>query len=88
VLLGASILFDRMLALGMLGVGVAWIVTPIVIIVMYIFSQKFLKMHDQRELAMTISSATAVCGVSAAIASGTAAKAKKEEITLAISITL
>ncbi|MFA9557783.1 YeiH family protein [Evansella sp. AB-rgal1] len=88
VLLGASILFDRMLALGLLGVGVAWVVTPIVIIVMYIFSQRVLKMNDQRELAVTISSATAVCGVSAAIASGTAAKAKKEEITLAISITL
>ncbi|MDG5788023.1 putative sulfate exporter family transporter [Evansella sp. AB-P1] len=88
VLLGASILFDRMLALGMLGVGVAWIVTPIVIILMYLFSQRVLKMHNQRELAVTISSATAVCGVSAAIASGTAAKAKKEEITLAISITL
>jgi uncharacterized membrane protein YadS len=69
-------------------VGVAWIVTPIVIIVMYVFSQRVLKMNDQKELAITISSATAVCGVSAAIASGTAAKAKKEEITLAISITL
>lgn len=88
VLLGASILFDRMLALGMLGVGVAWIVTPIVILVMYWFSQRVLKMNNQKELAVTISSATAVCGVSAAIASGTAAKAKKEEITLAISITL
>lgn len=88
VLLGASILFDRMLALGMLGIGVAWMVTPIVIIVMYLFSQRVLKMNDQKELAVTISSATAVCGVSAAIASGTAAKAKKEEITLAISITL
>lgn len=88
VLLGASILFDRMLALGMLGVGVAWVVTPIVIVVMYFFSQRYLKMHDQKELAITISSATAVCGVSAAIASGTAARAKKEEITLAISITL
>ncbi|MFV8829923.1 YeiH family protein [Alkalihalobacterium sp. APHAB7] len=88
VLLGASILFDRMLALGLLGVGVAWVVTPIVIIVMYWFSQRYLKMNDQKELAITISSATAVCGVSAAIASGTAAKAKKEEITLAISITL
>ncbi|PYZ91729.1 putative sulfate exporter family transporter [Salipaludibacillus keqinensis] len=88
VLLGASILFDRMLALGLLGVGVAWIVTPIVIILMYWFSQRVLNMQDQRGLAITISSATAVCGVSAAIASGTAAKAKKEEITLAISITL
>ncbi|WP_242661362.1 YeiH family protein [Alkaliphilus metalliredigens] len=88
VLLGASILFNRMLALGAMGLGVAWIVTPIVLISMYWFSQKVLKMHDSKGLAITIASATSVCGVSAAIAAGTAAKAKKEEISLAISITL
>ncbi|MBS3885564.1 MAG: putative sulfate exporter family transporter [Dethiobacter sp.] len=88
VLLGASILFNRMLALGALGLGVAWLVTPIVLIFMYWFSQKYLKMQDQRGLAITIASATSVCGVSAAIASGTAANAKKEEISLAVSVTL
>lgn len=88
VLLGASILFNRMLALGAMGLGVAWIVTPIVLIGMYWFSQKVLKMDDNKGLAITIASATSVCGVSAAIAAGTAAKAKKEEISLAISITL
>jgi len=88
VLLGASILFNRMLALGALGLGVAWLVTPIVLIFMYWFSQKYLKMQDQRGLAITIASATSVCGVSAAIASGTAVNAKKEEISLAVSVTL
>jgi uncharacterized integral membrane protein (TIGR00698 family) len=88
VLLGASILFDRMLALGALGLGVAWLVTPIVLVFMYWFSQKYLKMQDQRGLAIAVASATSVCGVSAAIAAGTAAKAKKEEISLAISVTL
>ena len=88
VLLGASILFNRMLALGAVGLGVAWIVTPTVLIIMYIFSQKVLDMKENKELAITISTATSVCGVSAAIASGTASRAKKEEITLAISITL
>ncbi len=88
VLLGASILFNRMLALGALGLGVAWLVTPIVLVFMYWFSQKYLKMQDQRGLAITIASATSVCGVSAAIASGTAANAKKEEISLAVSVTL
>lgn len=88
VLLGASILFDRMLALGVMGLGVAWVVTPIVVIFMYWFSQRILKMQENKGLAITIASATSVCGVSAAIASGTAAKAKKEEISLAISITL
>ncbi|MCK8824413.1 YeiH family protein [Fuchsiella alkaliacetigena] len=88
VLLGASILFNRMLTLGLMGLGVAWVVTPLVLISMYWFSQKVLKMQDSRGLAITIATATSVCGVSAAIASGAAAKAKKEEITLAISVTL
>ncbi|MCW3491254.1 YeiH family protein [Dethiobacter alkaliphilus] len=88
VLLGTSILFNRMLALGALGLGVAWMVTPIVLVFMYWFSQKYLKMQEQRGLAIAVASATSVCGVSAAIAAGTAAKAKKEEISLAISVTL
>ena len=88
VLLGASILFNRVLALGFMGIGVAWIVTPIVLVAMYWFSQKVLKMQDSKGLAITIASATSVCGVSAAIAAGTASKSKKEEISLAISITL
>ncbi|MGF7184574.1 putative integral membrane protein (TIGR00698 family) [Desulfitispora alkaliphila] len=88
VLLGASILFNRMMALGMLGLGVAWVVTPVVVIFMFWFSQKVLKMQDNRGLAITIAASTSVCGVSAAIAAGTAAKARKEEISLAISVTL
>ncbi|WP_028309641.1 YeiH family protein [Desulfitibacter alkalitolerans] len=88
VLLGASILFDRMLALGLMGLGVAWVVTPIVVIFMYWFSQRFLKMQENRGLAITIAASTSVCGVSAAIAAGAASKARKEEISLAISVTL
>ncbi len=88
VLMGASILFGRMLALGALGLGVAWLVTPVVLVFMYWFSQKYLKMQEQRGLAITVACATSVCGVSAAIAAGTAARAKKEEIGLAISVTL
>jgi len=45
-------------------------------------------MQENRGLAITIAAATSVCGVSAAIAAGTAAKAKKEEISLAIGISL
>ena len=88
VLLGASILFDRLMAMGVLGFGVAWLVTPVVVIFMYWFSQKYLKMQDKRGLAITLATATSVCGVSAAIAAGAASKAKKEEISLAISISL
>ncbi len=88
VLLGASILFNRVLALGVMGLGVAWIVTPLIVLVMYWFSQKVLKMKDDKSLAITIVAALSVCGVSAAIATGAASKAKKEEISLAISISL
>ena len=88
VLLGASILFDRMLALGFLGLGVAWIVTPVVVVFMYWYSQNVLKMTEDKGLAITIAASTSVCGVSAAIAAGTAAQARKEEISLAISVTL
>ena len=88
VLLGASILFNRMLALGVMGVGMSWIATPIVILLTYWFSQKILKMHNQKSFAITIASALSVCGVSAAIASGTASNAKKEDISFTISISL
>ncbi len=88
VLMGASILFDRIIVLGALGLGVAWFVTPIVLGLIYYYSQRVLKMREEKELAITIAAATSVCGVSAAIAVGTASKAKKEQISLAISISL
>jgi len=88
VLLGARILFDQLLILGAYGLGVAWTVTPIVIVFMYWFALKFLKMYQEKEFAMTIAAATSVCGVSAAIAAGAACKAKKEHISVAIGVTL
>lgn len=87
VLMGAEILFNRILSLGVYGLGVAWIVTPIVIFFMYKYGTKSLKMQD-KSLVATIAACTSVCGVSAAIATGAATKAKKEEISLAISISL
>lgn len=88
VLLGASILFNRVMALGVMGLGVAWVVTPLVIVVMYWFSQKVLKMHNEKSFAITLVSALSVCGVSAAIATGTASEAKKEDISFSISVSL
>ncbi len=88
VLLGARILFDQLLVLGVYGLGVAWTVTPIVIVAMFWFALKFLDMYKEKEFAITIAAATSVCGVSAAIAAGTAAKAKKEHISVAIGVTL
>lgn len=86
VLMGAEILFGRLAALGKYGIGVA-AVTPVVLYLMYLFGTKVLKMTS-KPLVVTIASATSVCGVSAAIAAGGASKARREEITMAISITL
>ena len=87
VLLGSEILMSRLLALGMPGVCVAWIVTPIVLITTFWFGQKVLKIQSPT-LNMVISADMSVCGVSAAIASAAACKAKKEELSFAIGLSL
>ncbi len=87
ILLGAEILFSKILAIGLPGIFITWIVTPIVLIVTYIFGQKVLKIKS-KSLNMTICADMSVCGVSAAIATSMACKAKKEELTLAISISM
>ncbi len=87
VLLGAEVLMSRLLALGLPGIFVSWVVTPIVLVTTYIFGQKVLKMQS-RSLNMVISADMSVCGVSAAIATAAACKAKKEELTLAVGLSL
>lgn len=87
VLLGSEILMSRLLALGLPGVFVAWVVTPIVLITTFWFGQKILKM-ESATLNMVISADMSVCGVSAAIASAAACRAKKEELSLAIGMSL
>ncbi len=87
VLLGAEILFGKILTLGAPGLVVAWVVTPTVIIFMYLFGTRIMKMTS-KTLVIIIAAATSVCGVSAAIATAAACKAKKEELTLAVGMTL
>lgn len=87
VLLGGEILMSRLMALGLPGVFVAWVVTPIVLITTYWFGQRVLKIQS-KSLNMVISADMSVCGVSAAIASAAACKAKKEELSLAIGMSL
>ncbi len=87
VLLGAEVLMTRLLALGLPGIFVSWVVTPITLITTYAFGQKVLKM-ESRSLNMVISADMSVCGVSAAIATAAACKAKKEELSLAIGLSL
>jgi hypothetical protein len=87
VLLGAEILFGKILSIGIPGIFVAWVVTPIVLISTYLFGQKVLKMTS-KTLNITISADMSVCGVSAAIATAAACRAKKEELTLAVGLSL
>jgi len=87
VLLGAEILFGKIVSIGVPGLMVAWIVTPTVIIFMWFFGTRILKMVS-KPLVMIIAAATSVCGVSAAIAVAGATRAKKEELTLGVGMTL
>jgi uncharacterized integral membrane protein (TIGR00698 family) len=86
VLLGAEILFSRILNLGPQGLLLAWGVTPLVLFLMYKYGVSILKLD--KTLTVLMSAATSVCGVSAAIAVAAATKAKKELLTLTISISL
>jgi len=87
VLLGAEILFGKILSIGVPGLMVAWLVTPTVIIFMWLFGTRVLKIAS-KSLVIIIAAATSVCGVSAAIAVAAASRAKKEELTLAVGMTL
>ena len=87
VLLGAKILFEKIITIGTAGIFVAWVVTPIVWLVTYWVGQKIIKIPSKR-LNATICSDMSVCGVSAAIATASACKAKKEELTLAVGLSL
>ena len=87
VLLGAEILFGIILTIGLPGIFVAWVVTPIVLVSTYLFGQKVIKIPS-KTLNMTISADMSVCGVSAAIATAAACRAKKEELTLAVGLSM
>ncbi len=87
VLMGGEVLFNQLLALGPPGVFVAWVVTPTVLTLTYLFGQYVLRIPS-KSLNMVISADMSVCGVSAAIATAAACKAKKEELSLAIGLSL
>ena len=87
VLLGAEILMNKILAIGIPGVFVAWVCTPTILIVTYWFGQNVIKVPS-KTLNITISADMSVCGVSAAIATAAACRAKKEELTLAIGLSM
>lgn len=87
VIMGFSVLFSNIAKFGLYGLGIAWVVTPIVIIFMWWFGTKVLKM-DNKPLVITLASATSVCGTSAAIATGAASNCKKTDLSMAVSISI
>lgn len=87
VIMGFSVLFSNIAKFGLYGLGIAWIVTPIVIIFMWWLGTKVMKI-DNKPLVITLASATSVCGTSAAIATGAAAKAKKSDLSMAVSVSI
>lgn len=87
VLLGASILFGKIAIIGLPGIFQTWVATPLVLIVTYWFGQRILKMKS-KTLNIVLSADMSVSGVSAAIATAAACRAKKEELTLAVGISI
>lgn len=87
VIMGFSVLFSNIVNFGLYGMGIAWIVTPIVILFMWWFGTRVLKI-DNKPFVITLATATSVCGTSAAIAVGAASKAKKNDLSLTVSISI
>ena len=87
VVMGFSVLFSNIVNFGLYGLAIAWGVTPLVIIFMWYFGRRVLKI-DNDPFVITIASATSVCGTSAAIATAAASDAKKTDLSLAVSISI
>ena len=87
LVMGFSVLFSNIAKFGLYGLGIAWIVTPIVILFMWWLGTRVMKI-DNKPLVITLASATSVCGTSAAIATGAASNCKKTDLTMAVSISI
>ena len=80
-------MLGKILLIGIPGIFVTWVVTPIVLITTYWFGQKIIKIPS-KTLNITISADMSVSGVSAAIATAAACRAKKEELTLSVGMSI
>ena len=87
IILGAQVLFSNIQKFGLYGLGIAWGVTPVVILFMWWLGVKVLKIQH-KPLVITVAAATSVCGTSAAIAAAAAAKAKKTDLAFAVGTSL
>ena len=87
VIMGFSVLFSNIVNFGLYGLGIAWLVTPIVIIFMWFLGTRVFKI-DNKPFVITLAAATSVCGTSAAIATGAASRAKKSDLSVTVSISI
>lgn len=87
VLFGAEILLGNIWKFSGYGIAISWLVAPAVIVIMWLFGTRWLGMSN-KPLVMVLAAETSVCGVSAAIATGAACKAKKDDLTVAVGIGL
>lgn len=87
VIMGFSVLFSNIVNFGLYGLGIAWLVTPIVIIFMWFLGTRVFKI-DNKPFVITLAAATSVCGTSAAIAIGAASRAKKSDLSVTVSISI
>ncbi|WP_054742540.1 YeiH family protein [Cellulosilyticum ruminicola] len=87
VVMGAEVLFSNINKFGFYGLGIAWLVTPVVIIFIWLLGTKVLKIEN-KPMVMIIAAATSVCGTSAAIAAAAASKGKKNDLSFAVGISL
>jgi len=87
VVMGASLLFGTLMKLGPPGILVSWITTPVVLVSTYLFGQRVLRI-ESKSLNLVLAADMSVCGVSAAVATAAACRAKKEELSIAVGISL
>ncbi len=83
ILLGAEILFNKILVAGTYSIVQALIVVVTVFYFSYFFATKVLKIGGR--FASVLSSAMSICGVSAAVASGGAVKGDPKHVSYTIS---
>lgn len=87
VIMGSEVIFSNITSFGFYGLAISWIVVPVVIIFMWWLGNRVLKMKS-KSMIMVIAVATSVCGVSAAVAAAAATKAKKNDLTFAVGLSM
>lgn len=87
VIMGSEVLFSNLTKFGFYGIAIAWIVVPLVILFMWWLGTHKLHMNS-KPMVIVIAVATAVCGVSAAIAAAAASRAKKNDLTFAVGLSM